>query len=200
MNKLYYILILSGIMCFSSCKRSDESSMGFNFEYYNIQDSEIISKTDLIAVTDEDYLQFGARVAYINNHGDTIIPLGRYSYYGTDTLKYFANVIEHPNDSTWGRMVAIDRNQNILFDLVMFDNGPEPFKDGMLRVSRNGKMGFANKFGQVVIPCDYEYARWFENGIAEVTFDVKEVSRDDEHSMVESDEWFEIDKKGEKLN
>ena len=70
--------------------------------------------------------------------------------------------------------LAIDPNQNILFDIVMFDNGPESFHDGLLRVLRNGKMGYANRFGQIVIPCIYDYAKWFDNGQSEVTFKAKE--------------------------
>jgi hypothetical protein len=33
----------------------------------------------------------------------------------------------------------------MLFDLVPFDNGPDEFHEGLVRVSRNGKMGYANK-------------------------------------------------------
>ncbi|MAW96571.1 MAG: hypothetical protein CMF36_10035 [Leeuwenhoekiella sp.] len=98
-----------------------------------------------------------------------------------------------------GRRIAIDRNQNVLFDIVMFDNGPEPFNEDLMRVLRNGKMGYANKFGQIVIPCEYDYAKWFENGKAEVTYNAKEYLDLDEHKRFESDDWFIIDKKGKKL-
>ena len=135
-----------------------------------------------------------------NRCNHTIIPFGKYAYYGTDTLEFYANVIEHPNDSTYGRQIAIDRNQNILFDIVMFDNGPEPFNENLTRVLRNGKMGYANKFGQIIIPCEYDYAKWFENGKAVVTYNAKEYFDLDDHKRVESDEWFVIDKKGKKIN
>jgi len=170
-----------------------------NYQYFDKPISDTISTEKLKAVTDEEYLQYGVRVAFVNKKNDTIIPFGKYAYYGTDTLEFYANVIEHANDSTYGRQVAIDRNQNILFDIVMFDNGPEPFNDGLTRVLRNNKMGYSNKFGQIVIPCEYDYAKWFENGKAEVTYNAKEYLDLDEHRRVESDEWFEIDKKGKKL-
>jgi hypothetical protein len=135
----------------------------------------------------------------VDNLGDTVIPFGKFAYYGTDTLIHYANVLESYGDGKVGRQVGIDENQNVLFDLVMFDNGPEPFNEGLTRVLRDGKMGYANKFGQVVIPCIYDYAKWFDNGVAEVTFKATEYLDGDEHRRVESDEWFTIDTRGQKV-
>jgi hypothetical protein len=194
------LLIYLGIplLIISSCRHYINREI-MDYKYYDTQDLDTISSDSLIAVTDEDYLQYGSRVAYVNIKGDTIIPFGHFAYFGTDTMIHFAAVLEHPNDTVFGRRIAIDRNQNILFDIVMFDNGPESFHDGLLRVLRNGKMGYANRFGQIVIPCIYDYAKWFDNGLAEVTFKAKEYIDMDEHRRVESDEWFKIDKKGNKI-
>jgi len=170
-----------------------------NYQYFDKPVSDTISTGKLTAVTDEEYLQYGVRVAYVNEKNDTIIPFGKYAYYGTDTLEYYANVIEHPNDNTYRRLIAIERNQNILFDAVLFNNGPEPFVEGLARVIRNEKMGFTNKFGQVVIPCVYDFAKSFKNGKAEVTYNATEYLNMDKHKKVESDKWFVIDKKGNKL-
>lgn len=194
------LLIYLGIplLIISACRHYINREIT-DYKYYDTQDSDTISSESLIAVTDEDYLQYGSRVAYVNFNGDTIIPFGHFAYFGTDTLIHFATVLEHTNDSVFGRQIAIDRNQNILFDIVMFDNGPESSHDGLLRVLRNGKMGYANRFGQIIIPCIYDYAKWFDNGKAEVTFKAKEYLDMEEHRRVESDEWFKIDKKGNKI-
>ena len=192
------ILIFGMITIFSCRKYIDKETT--NYHYFDKQISDTISTEKLKAVTNEKYLQYGVKVAFVNENNDTIIPFGKYAYYGTDTLEFYANVIEYPNDSAYGRQIAIDRNQNILFDLVMFDNGPEPFNENLTRVLRNGKMGYANKFGQIIIPCEYDYAKWFENGKAEVTYNAKEYFDLDDHKRVESDEWFVIDKKGNKIN
>ncbi len=178
-----------------SCRQYMEKETT-NYQYFDKSVSDTISTENLIAVTDEEHLQYGVRVAYVNEKNDTIIPFGKYAYYGTDTLEYYANVLEHPNDTTYRRLMAIDRNQNVLFDVVVFNNGPEPFAEGLTRVIRNGKMGFANKFGQVVIPCVYNFAKSFKNGKAEVTYNATEYLNMDKHKKVESDEWFVIDKKG----
>jgi len=191
-------ILIFGLTVVFSCRKYVNKETT-NYQYFDRPISDTISTEKLKAVTDKEYLQYGVSVAFVNENSDTIMPFGKYVYYGTDTLEFYANVIEHPNDSTYGRQIAIDRNQNILFDIVMFDNGHEPFNEGLTRVLRNGKMGYANKFGQIVIPCEYDYAKWFENGKAEVTYNAKEYFDLDEHRRVESDEWFIIDKKGQKL-
>ncbi|MDW3195007.1 MAG: WG repeat-containing protein [Cytophagales bacterium] len=178
-----------------SCRNYIEQEQT-NYEYHNIKISDTVELEPLIAVTNEEYLQYGSNVAFVNIQGDTIIPFGNFAYFGTDTLNFFANVLLHPNDSTYGRWVGIDRNENILFDLVSFDNGPDYFNEGLTRVLRNGKMGYANEKGEVVIPCQYAFAKWFQNGVAEVTFEAKQYRDVDEHLRVESDSWFEIDKQG----
>jgi hypothetical protein len=185
------------ILALSSCRQETEQE-AIRYQYFDIPESDTLAKQILFAVTDEEFLQYGSRVAYVNLKGDTIIPLGKYAYYGTDTLIHFAYVMEHPNDSTYGRPIGLNGDQKILFDLVMFDNGPDPFNEGLIRVIRNGKMGYANEYGQIAIPCIYDYAKWFENGKAQVTFKVIESLDMDEHKKVESDEWFEIDRKGNK--
>ncbi len=185
-------------MALASCRTEIEREIT-DYKYFDVPTSDTAGGPVLYAVTDEEHLQYGARVAYVSSTGDTVIPLGKYAYYGTDTLIHYANVIELPNDSTYGRQIAIDRNQRVLFDLVMFDNGSEPFIEGLTRVYRNGKMGYANKYGQVAIPCIYEYAKQFENSKAQVTFDAVEYIDMDEHTRVESDDWFEIDKTGKRI-
>ncbi len=192
-------IFIFGILTILSCRKDIDKKVT-NYQYFDKPTSDTISTEILKAVTDKEYLQYGVRVAFINDNNDTIIPFGKYAYYGTDKLEFYANVIVQPNDSTYGRQIAIDRNQNVLFDIVMFDNGPEPFNENLTRVLRNGKMGYANKFGQIVIPCEYDYAKWFENGKAEVTYNAKEYFDLDDHKRVESSEWFVIDKKGKKIN
>lgn len=191
------ILIL--LLILVSCREYIDREIT-NYKYFDVAESSRLKRADLIVITDEEYLQYGVSIAFVDSKGDTIIPFGKYAYFGTDSLIYYANVIEHPNDSTWGRKIAIDRSQNILFDIVMFDNGAEPFHEDLTRVLRNGKMGFANKYGQVTIPCIYDYAKQFENGRAEVTFKAATYLDMEEHLRVESKDWFEIDKTGRRIN
>ncbi|MEP1096040.1 MAG: WG repeat-containing protein [Cyclobacteriaceae bacterium] len=194
-KKLFYI---STILLTVSCRTYIDQEQT-NYEYHDIVNSDTIQVPSLYAVTNEEYLQYGSSVAYVNMEGDTIIPFGNFAYFGTDTMVYFANVLLHPDDSTYGRIVGISQDQQILFDVVTFDIAPDPFNEGLTRVKRNTKMGYANQRGEIVIPCKYDYARWFKNGVAEVTFDAKEYYDLDEHLRVESDSWFEIDKQGKPI-
>ncbi|QNR25511.1 WG repeat-containing protein [Croceimicrobium hydrocarbonivorans] len=193
------IILVFSFISTSSCEQKSEKEVT-NYTYFNKSSSDSTAKEFLIAVTDEEHLQYGSRVAYLNKKGDTIIPFGKYGYLGTDTLTHYANVFEYPTDTSSGRRIAIDRNQNILYDLVFFDNGPDYFHEGLVRVERNEKMGFANKYGQILIPCDYDFVWWFEKGKAKVTFDAREIrDKYDYHTRIESEEWFYIDRNGKRI-
>ncbi|MGM0462548.1 MAG: WG repeat-containing protein [Fibrobacterota bacterium] len=195
-NKLH--LLFFALLSLISC-RGYLTAEPTQYEYYDKSLTDTAAPEVLTAVTDEEYLQYGARVAYLNPDNDTVIPFGSYAFFGSHRLIHFAHVIEHPNDSTYGRVIAIDRNQRILFDIVRIDNGPDSFKNGLVRVLRNGKMGYANTYGQVVIPCEYEYAKPFTNGTAEVTYSARRDSTAGEHTLIESDEWLIIDTAGNRV-
>jgi hypothetical protein len=83
------IWMLSIVVMMNSCKHS-QSVLG---EYYDRTQSEILNDKPLFAVTNEEYLQIGSSVAYISSTGDTVIPFGKYLYFGTDTLTHFAKLI-----------------------------------------------------------------------------------------------------------
>ena len=167
--------------------------------YFDLSASDIAKQEVLFAITDEEELQYGARVAYLNQQGDTIIPFGKYAYLGSDTLVYFANVMEFPNDSSYGKWIAIDQQQRVLYDIVAIDNGPDYFQEGLVRVKRNEKMGFANQYGQVVIPCAYDFVGWFEAGKAKVALKAQAI-KEGEHTRIEAEEWFFIDKQGQRIH
>jgi hypothetical protein len=198
MKKLKMILI--GIVIFASfsCRNTLEKEVT-NHVYFDVSDAERSNRDSLFAITDGEYLEYGSNVAYVNKEGDTLIPFGKYAYFGTSSFVHFATVMEHPNDTTYGRQVGINAEQQILFDIVLYDNGPEFFRDDLLRVLRNGKMGFADRYGKIVIPCKYDYVKWFYDGVVEVSFDAEEYWDRDGHLMVDSDEWFLIDREGNRV-
>lgn len=193
-------ILAFSIVSISSCVQKSEKEATNYHSYFDKSVTDTIAQEALMVVSDEEYLQYGSRVAYLNTKGDTIIPFSKYGYLGTDTMTYYANVIEFSKDSSYGRWVAIDRNLKTLYEIVPFDGGPDYFHEGLVRVKRNGKMGFADKYGQIVIPCKYDFVWWFENGKAKVTFDAIEIkNKYDGHTRIESDQWFYIDKNGKKI-
>lgn len=127
---------------------------------------------------------------YVNLKGDTIVPFGKYLMCYTDTFKNNAIV----TDRKMG-MVAIDRDEKILFQVFPFDNGPDYPSDGYFRIVNNGKIGYADLDFTVKIPAQYACAFPFKNGIAQVSNDCNTVAQG-EHSAWISNHWFYINKAG----
>lgn len=134
--------------------------------------------------------EFGGRSGYINSQGDTVIPMGKYDYCFTDTLKTFAIVMKKN-----GKPVAIDKNDNELYEVFWFDNGPDYISDGLFRILINGKIGYANTEGKIIIKPQYDCAYPFEEGKALVSLKCQTI-QDREHFIWKSDNWFHINKKG----
>lgn len=83
-----------------------------------------------------------------------------------------------------------------------FENGDDFVEDGAYRiVDKKGRLGYADAKGKVIIKPRFAFGYPFENGTALVTCkgESKEVegSRGEYHYW-DSDEWFYIDKQGNK--
>ncbi|NOQ72335.1 MAG: hypothetical protein GQ574_10065 [Crocinitomix sp.] len=131
---------------------------------------------------------------YVDYLDDTVIPIGAYQVVRTDTFKNFAIVMNQEYD--W---IGIDKAENELFEIFVFEQGPDYVKDGLFRIVADDKIGYANELGEIVIPPIYSCAWPFENGVAEVAFNCIQVQSDPEHWSWNSDEWFYIDKSGKRL-
>lgn len=131
---------------------------------------------------------------YLNPKGEAVIPFGKYPMCFTDTFRTHAVVINQAN-----KLVAIDRTEKELFDVFMFDNGPDYPSEGLFRISKNSKIGYAdaNTF-QIVIPPQFECAYPFENGLAKVSLHCSQVEYG-EHAEWKSDQWIFIDHQGKTI-
>jgi hypothetical protein len=147
----------------------------------------------LLKVYKGEFDEVGAESGYINTKGDTVIPIGKYHYCYTDTLREFAIVTQKK-----GKTIGIDRNERELFEVFWFDNGPDPVAEGLFRIIQEGKIGYANERGEIVIAPRYTCAFPFENGRAKVAYQCETVL-DGEYFRWESQVWIQIDKKGNKL-
>ena len=101
---------------------------------------------------------------------------------------------------TW--MYVNRRGKVLIADVPTFDNGPDPFHDGLVRVVTKGKYGFANRKGRIVIPAAYDGAMQFENGRAAVCKGCvdKCAGPDCEHRMFVGGKWSTIDVHGSVLS
>ncbi len=134
---------------------------------------------------------------YKNQKGEVVIPLGKYEACFTDTFKTYAIVVKQNSGSFVA--VAIDRQENILYEVFPFDNGPDYASDGLFRIIENKKIGFADSMtGKIVIKPQFDCAWPFENGVAKVSTDCKTQS-EGEHWWWLSDHWYYIDKTGKKV-
>lgn len=163
-------------------------------KYHDIDLSKIDTNDYLIISSNgRPTFELGQPFAFVNKKNDTIIPAGKYDVSWTDTLKTFAIVSKNAD------MIAIDRNDNILFEVFSYDNGPDYLVESLFRVLRDGKIGYANQYGEVVIPCQYDCGYYFENGKAKVTNHCQTI-KDGPYSSWQSNEWYFIDKNGFRLN
>ena len=128
---------------------------------------------------------------YKNQGGDIVIPPGKYLRCFTDTFRTYA-IVAKPNSG----FVAIDRQENVLYEVYPFDNGPDYTSEGLFRIVENNKIGYADSLtGKVVIKPQFDCALPFENGLAQVSNDCKTLT-DGEHSSWINDHWYYIDKRG----
>jgi hypothetical protein len=132
---------------------------------------------------------------YRNQNGDTIIPLGKYGICYTDTFRTYAIVLKPSHG-----FVAIDKQENVLYEVFPFDNGPDYTSDGFFRIIKNNKIGFADSTtGKVIIKPLFDCAFPFENGLAKVSINCIE-QPEGEHKRWISENWYYIDKSGNKIS
>ena len=160
--------------------------------------SKITADKDTLYSINDGQFEYGSSSGFANKKGDTIIPIGTFDQCFSDTFATFAYVFDK---KLYGKnMVAINRNKEVIFEAFLFDNGPDYLEDGLFRIKRNGKIGYANQAGEIIIEPKYECAYPFENGKAKVAFDCETIKDDLEHTSWESSNWFFIDKKGDEIN
>lgn len=99
-----------------------------------------------------------------------------------------------------GKYVIMDAQKTSLYVVFIYDNGPDYEADGLIRVVKSGKIGYADaKTYAIVIEPQFDCAYPFENGKAKVSNQCKTV-KDGEHSVWESDAWQYVDKTGKLVN
>jgi hypothetical protein len=162
------------------------------------QQNKINSSPKLIKFIKGDVDEPGVPCGYINEKGDTVIPIGKYLFCYTDTIETFGIVGQEGERFA---LLGIDQNDSVLFEVYWFDNGPDYPRDGLFRIISNDKIGYADSLGQIVIQPQFKCANPFENGRARVALDCKVEVRDvDGHGEMVSDSWFYIDTNGNRIN
>ncbi len=101
--------------------------------------------------------------------------------------------MEQTSDGKW---VILNGQKTVVYEVFMYDNGPDYASEGLIRVVKNGKIGYADaKTYAIVIEPQFDCAFPFENGKAKVSNQCRTV-QEDEYSVWESDAWQYVDKQG----
>lgn len=152
------------------------------------QTNEQVAQPEPLVVTQVDLT---GESGYRNGNNEVIIPLGKYAQCLTDTFRTHAIVLTK-GDSKW---VVIDRSEKHLYEVFPYDNGPDYPSEGLFRIMKDGKIGYADAITYaIVIPPQFDCAYPFENGKAKVSTDCKTVT-EGEHREWRSDVWQYVDKK-----
>ncbi|NHN24328.1 WG repeat-containing protein [Flavobacterium jejuense] len=182
------------LLLFVSCNSKPDNPKVASTKSY----ATVTTDKDTLFSINKGQFEYGSSCGFVNKKGDTIIPIGTIGMCFTDTFTTFAYVFD--KERYGDGMVAINRNKEVIFDAYLFDNGPDYLSDGLFRIMRNGKIGFANEIGEVIIEPKFECAYPFEDGKSKVAYDCETISDDLEHKSWESSHWFYIDKNGNKIS
>ncbi|QCJ69244.1 hypothetical protein C9446_04830 [Providencia heimbachae] len=91
-----------------------------------------------------------------------------------------------------GGLYMADSQGNEIYRLYYFDNWPDEAKEGLYRIRKGDKIGFADeKTGKIVVEAKYDCAFPFENGKARVGVGCR-TETDGEHSWWVGGEWTVI--------
>lgn len=135
-------------------------------------------------------------LGYVDKLNNVKIPFGKYPMCYTDTFWTYAIVLK-----TDEGFIAIDRQENKLFSVYPFDNGPDYVTEGTIRILDNKKMGIADTTGKIIIPAIYDFTYGFEYGLALINKGGRSVSIDPkdpncEYHTWEGGKWGVADKTG----
>ena len=89
----------------------------------------------------------------------------------------------------------IDRHGKVVLTPFIFDNGPDYFAEGLARFVKDGKMGFFDTQGRVVIDARFDWVEPFSNGRAKFCSGCKKQFHG-EHWTMTGGKWGVIDKEG----
>lgn len=150
----------------------------------------------LVRVFEGEEYEPGQPCGYADPDGEVVIPIGQYGLCWTDTIRNFGIVWDE--ERTDSEFIGIDRQGRKLYEVYFYDNGPDWPSEGLFRIVRNGKIGYADEDGYVRIEPRYECAGQFEDGKAKVALQC-DLIEEGEHTRMESEAWFFIDRTGRRV-
>ncbi|GAB0156538.1 hypothetical protein CHRYSEOSP005_18030 [Chryseobacterium sp. Alg-005] len=102
---------------------------------------------------------------------------------------------EGDKKNMWG--YVYDRKGNFLYRPYFYDNGADFFEEGVQRFVKNGKVGFADRNGKVVIEPKHDFVSPFNYGYAAFCDGCDWEKTEDEHKAMVGGTWGVMNFKGE---
>jgi hypothetical protein len=99
----------------------------------------------------------------------------------------------------FGRVYVNHTGKVVIRDVANYDNGVDEFHHGLVRIERDGKYGFADPKGRVVLAAQYICAMNYEGVAGDFGPSVYVggiVVSHGEHSWCEGGKWFKTDLQG----
>lgn len=102
---------------------------------------------------------------------------------------------EKPGKNEWG--YVYDKKGNFLYKPFFYDNGADYFSEGVRRFVKNGKVGFVDRNGTIIINPEHDFASPFNYGYAAFCDGCDWEKTDDEHKAIVGGTWGVMNFKGE---
>jgi hypothetical protein len=158
MIKICFALALIGVFCScNSTTSSSESDLVAHSDYSVKKDKNCANDGDmLISFEFQDSL-----VGFKNSNNKIVLP-ATYRMSFQDTMFNYGMVMNKEED-----IIGINLKGNFLYEVVVFDNGPDYITCNRFRIKKNGKIGFANgNTGCIEVSPELSYAEPFSEGLA----------------------------------
>ncbi|MBV8328510.1 WG repeat-containing protein [Chryseobacterium sp.] len=97
--------------------------------------------------------------------------------------------------NTWG--YVYNRKGTFLYRPFLYDNGPDYFSEGMRRLVKNGKIGFADRNGVIVVDPKHDFASPFNYGYAAFCDGCDWEKTEAEHKAIVGGTWGVMNTQGQ---
>lgn len=130
---------------------------------------------------------------YVNANGEVVIPAGKYDNIFTPEFDKIAFVAIKGKKGVY----AIDKKEKVLFQVCNYEFFPDKVSNGLFRIIENGKIGFANMDGQIIIKPQFNFIFPFQkNDFAIFCEKGAWIKVHEEYTKFSGGKWGAIDKNG----
>lgn len=130
---------------------------------------------------------------YVNDKNEVVIPIGKYPRLYSLIFDNIAFVSIKGETGIY----AINRSEKVLFEVYYLDNGPDIVSEGLFRIIKNGKIGFADMTGKVVIEPQYHFVFPFQKNGTAIFNEGGTLVREGDYTRYQGGKWGVINKAGQ---